>query len=111
LRLCCQSPFYVSQTVRLESQVKRFKTAAENLEKVEEELKAEKRKFQKEVRFLYFTTISHSSTKTEFCEMSLHAMNSLTDLWISTGALSIYDSWKEDQRQLTNYLATLERFP
>ena len=37
------------QTVRLESQVKRLKTAAENLEKVEEELKAEKRKFQKEV--------------------------------------------------------------
>jgi hypothetical protein len=30
--------------------VKRYKTASENLERVEEELKAEKRKFQKEVR-------------------------------------------------------------
>jgi len=35
--------------VRLENQVKRFKIAAEALEKSEEELKAEKRKFQKDV--------------------------------------------------------------
>jgi len=37
------------QVVRLENQLKRFKTAAETLEKSEEELKAEKRKFQKDV--------------------------------------------------------------
>ena len=37
------------QAVRLENQVKRFKVTAENLEKSEEELKAEKRKFQKDV--------------------------------------------------------------
>jgi len=37
------------QVVRLENQVKRFKIAAETLEKSEEELKTEKRKFQKDV--------------------------------------------------------------
>jgi len=37
------------QVLRLENQVKRFKIAAESLEKSEEELKAEKRKFQKDV--------------------------------------------------------------
>ncbi|XP_078259833.1 leucine-rich repeat flightless-interacting protein 2-like isoform X13 [Rhinoraja longicauda] len=36
--------------IRLESQVLRCKTAAENAEKVEDELKAEKRKLQREVR-------------------------------------------------------------
>ncbi|XP_055494247.1 leucine-rich repeat flightless-interacting protein 2-like isoform X13 [Leucoraja erinacea] len=36
--------------IRLESQVLRYKTAAENAEKVEDELKAEKRKLQREVR-------------------------------------------------------------
>ncbi|XP_048454638.1 nuclear mitotic apparatus protein 1-like [Rhincodon typus] len=36
--------------MRLESQVLRYKTAAENAEKVEDELKAEKRKLQREVR-------------------------------------------------------------
>ncbi|XP_072339668.1 leucine-rich repeat flightless-interacting protein 2-like [Scyliorhinus torazame] len=35
---------------RLENQVLRYKTAAENAEKVEDELKAEKRKLQREVR-------------------------------------------------------------
>ncbi|KAL7881435.1 hypothetical protein AOLI_G00082830 [Acnodon oligacanthus] len=35
---------------RLESQVTRYKTAAENAEKVEDELKAEKRKMQRELR-------------------------------------------------------------
>ncbi|XP_069792296.1 trichohyalin-like [Narcine bancroftii] len=38
------------QIIRLESQVLRYKTAAENAEKVEDELKAEKRKLQREVR-------------------------------------------------------------
>lgn len=55
LRLCIKRVSYCCicclKTVRLESQVKRYKTASENLERVEEELKAEKRKFQKEVRF------------------------------------------------------------
>nr|XP_033786438.1 leucine-rich repeat flightless-interacting protein 2 isoform X10 [Geotrypetes seraphini] len=37
-------------TVRLEGQVLRYKAAAENAEKVEDELKAEKRKLQRELR-------------------------------------------------------------
>ncbi|KAH0627203.1 hypothetical protein JD844_002680 [Phrynosoma platyrhinos] len=40
----------LSQVVRLEGQVVRYKTAAENAEKVEDELKAEKRKLQRELR-------------------------------------------------------------
>ncbi|XP_044540575.1 leucine-rich repeat flightless-interacting protein 2-like [Gracilinanus agilis] len=35
---------------RLEGQVARYKTAAENAEKVEDELKADKRKLQRELR-------------------------------------------------------------
>ncbi|NWJ00604.1 LRRF2 protein, partial [Crypturellus undulatus] len=35
---------------RLEGQVARYKSAAENAEKVEDELKAEKRKLQRELR-------------------------------------------------------------
>ena len=35
---------------RLEGQVARYKNAAENAEKVEDELKAEKRKLQRELR-------------------------------------------------------------
>lgn len=35
---------------RLEGQVTRYKSASENAEKVEDELKAEKRKLQREVR-------------------------------------------------------------
>lgn len=37
------------QVTRLEGQVMRYKTSAENSEKVEDELKAEKRKLQREV--------------------------------------------------------------
>lgn len=37
------------QVIRLESQVSRYKSAAENAEKIEDELKAEKRKLQREV--------------------------------------------------------------
>lgn len=37
------------QVGRLEGQVARYKNAAENAEKVEDELKAEKRKLQREV--------------------------------------------------------------
>lgn len=40
------------QVTRLEGQVMRYKTAAENSEKVEDELKAEKRKLQREVASL-----------------------------------------------------------
>lgn len=36
--------------IRLESQVARYKSAAENAERVEDELKAEKRKLQRELR-------------------------------------------------------------
>jgi len=51
-RKCCYSGREIEvgvQVVRLENQVKRFKVAAEALEKSEEELKTEKRKFQKDV--------------------------------------------------------------
>lgn len=41
--------YLVLQIGRLEGQVMRYKTAAENAEKVEDELKAEKRKLQREV--------------------------------------------------------------
>ena len=37
------------QVIRLESQAKRYKQAAENSEKLEDELKGEKRKLQREV--------------------------------------------------------------
>lgn len=47
-----QRPVFCLQISRLEGQVLRYKTAAENAEKVEDELKAEKRKLQREVRFL-----------------------------------------------------------
>jgi hypothetical protein len=44
---------------RLESQVIRYKSASETAEKVEDELKVEKRKLQREVRGcnLYFHTV------------------------------------------------------
>lgn len=41
------------QVTRLEGQVTRYKTAAENAEKVEDELKAEKRKLQREVAVIF----------------------------------------------------------
>ena len=41
---CC-----VVQIIRLEGQVTRYKSASENAEKVEDELKVEKRKLQREV--------------------------------------------------------------
>lgn len=41
--------FLLFQVTRLEGQVMRYKSAAENAEKVEDELKAEKRKLQREV--------------------------------------------------------------
>nr|XP_035942318.1 leucine-rich repeat flightless-interacting protein 1 isoform X43 [Halichoerus grypus] len=40
----------LEQVIRLESQVSRYKSAAENAEKIEDELKAEKRKLQRELR-------------------------------------------------------------
>lgn len=45
------------QVTRLEGQVTRYKSAAENSEKVEDELKAEKRKLQREVVLFSFTAI------------------------------------------------------
>lgn len=41
--------FCLFQVTRLEGQVTRYKSSAENAEKVEDELKAEKRKLQREV--------------------------------------------------------------
>lgn len=57
------------QVTRLEGQVMRYKTAAENAEKVEDELKAEKRKLQREVIIIenngtfYFKSTSKYSKK------------------------------------------------
>lgn len=48
-----KSYFFGFQVTRLEGQVTRYKSAAENSEKVEDELKAEKRKLQREVEFSY----------------------------------------------------------
>ncbi|RMB92744.1 hypothetical protein DUI87_30794 [Hirundo rustica rustica] len=45
-----QNPLPSPQVIRLEGQVARYKTAAENAERVEDELKAEKRKLQRELR-------------------------------------------------------------
>lgn len=45
-----QSDFlFVTQMIRLEGQVTRYKSAAESAEKIEDELKVEKRKLQREV--------------------------------------------------------------
>jgi hypothetical protein len=51
--------FSCVQVARLESQVIRYKSASETAEKVEDELKVEKRKLQREVRcfYLYFLTL------------------------------------------------------
>lgn len=49
--LCC------SQVTRLETQMLRYKTSAEDLEKAEEELKSEKRKLQIEVTDLLITYV------------------------------------------------------
>lgn len=46
-----KSYFFGFQVTRLEGQVTRYKSAAENAEKVEDDLKAEKRKLQREVEF------------------------------------------------------------
>lgn len=43
--------YFVTQVIRLEGQVTRYKSAAENAEKIEDELKVEKRKLQREVTF------------------------------------------------------------
>lgn len=53
------SCFCSVQVARLESQVIRYKSASETAEKVEDELKVEKRKLQREVRDfnLYFHTV------------------------------------------------------
>lgn len=48
---------FVTQVIRLEAQVTRYKSAAENAEKVEDELKVEKRKLQREVKFYVFIFI------------------------------------------------------
>ena len=41
---------YLWQVMRLESQVKRYKTAADTAERLEEELKQDRRKLQREVQ-------------------------------------------------------------
>lgn len=49
-----QVTLFVTQVIRLEGQVIRYKSAAENSEKIEDELKVEKRKLQREVKFHSF---------------------------------------------------------
>lgn len=49
------------QIIRLEGQVTRYKSASENAEKVEDELKVEKRKLQREVSVSSSTCSNHSS--------------------------------------------------
>lgn len=53
--------FFYFQVTRLEGQVTRYKSAAENAEKVEDELKAEKRKLQREVQCLLLQIQKKSS--------------------------------------------------
>jgi hypothetical protein len=55
--------FSYLQISRLEGQVLRYKTAAENAEKVEDELKAEKRKLQREVLVLLESTFPPTQKK------------------------------------------------
>lgn len=43
------------QVTRLEGQATRYKSAAENAEKIEDDLKAEKRKLQREVEYRFLT--------------------------------------------------------
>lgn len=45
--------FFGLQVTRLEGQVTRYKSASENAEKVEDELKADKRKLQREVELIF----------------------------------------------------------
>lgn len=52
--------FVLHQVSRLEGQVSRYKSASENAEKVEDELKAEKRKLQREVPTVPPTLQLHS---------------------------------------------------
>ena len=56
VRFSYHLPSNIFQVARLESQVIRFKTAAETAERSEEELKTERRKMQREV-FTYFATV------------------------------------------------------
>lgn len=59
--------FSFLQISRLEGQVLRYKTAAENAEKVEDELKAEKRKLQREV-FVFICFLGYIPKKTNSSE-------------------------------------------
>lgn len=62
MRNCLNFIFNVNhffQVARLESQVIRYKSAAETSEKVEDELKVEKRKLQREVCFIKFVIELH----------------------------------------------------
>lgn len=57
-----QSDFlFVTQVIRLEGQVTRYKSAAESAEKIEDELKVEKRKLQREVSLCSGPTLPVSS--------------------------------------------------
>lgn len=53
---CC-----VFQINRLEGQVSRYKASADNSEKIEDELKAEKRKLQREVKTDHSRSIDYES--------------------------------------------------
>lgn len=59
-----QSDFlFVIQVIRLEGQVTRYKSAAESAEKIEDELKVEKRKLQREVSLCSGSTLQSPSSR------------------------------------------------
>lgn len=61
----------VFQINRLEGQVSRYKTAADNSEKVEDELKAEKRKLQREVKRQTCILLTFKHQQTDCLNVSL----------------------------------------
>ncbi|NWI54990.1 LRRF2 protein, partial [Calyptomena viridis] len=75
--------------VRLEGQVARYKNAAENAEKVEDELKAEKRKLQREASDLIsFSALRTALDKIEEMEMTnSHLMKRLEKMKANRTAL------------------------
>lgn len=88
----------MTQVIRLEGQVTRYKSAAESAEKIEDELKVEKRKLQREVSLCSSPTLSVSSPppflsgrklKFIFGLLQLRvALDRITELEVSNGHLT-----------------------
>lgn len=69
---------------RLEGQVTRYKSAAENAEKVEDEMKAEKRKLQREVELFSYAAKKKRKEEDMLAHLTgsvLIAVCSLSTLW------------------------------